>query len=357
MASSPFTKYINFVEVIESTEQSAYLPNIVISGAVDENGDPWKPNTWDPLEVVTRTSTSGSTVLGSVLTGTLAEYSGGEPPVEELYQWQRSDTGDGGWTGVTDWTDRNPQTSAGLTYTTVLGDNGKYVRFASKCTDANGVVYGSGNAIGPMAPAAITVSSATYISNGSFTNPPEVYGFEDLTVGPAAFAGGFGTLTAQYRMQKQDAGTAEGSWGTVTGWVSVPPTVAVNGSAAGSKYRAQSKVTDSAGQNKTSNSPTPTVGLVTTVGTVSITPANTTTEPDGDTTFTVSWDGSVVSPMIVWSIRSGPGQIISPNNMSEQLEVRATGQPGATIQVQVYVSDPSSSDSPQSSIASLIINS
>ena len=353
MASSPFTKYMVFAEVIESTAQSRYLTNVVIAGAVDENGDPWKPNTWDPLAVVSRTSTSGSTVLGSVLTGTLAEYSGGEPPVEEVYQWQRSDTGDGGWSGITDWKDRDQQITDGLTYTTVAADNGKYIRFASKCTDANGVVYGSGNAVGPMVATAITIEQPTKISNGTYVNPPEVYGFESVTVVPAVFGGGFGTLTAQYRIQKMDGGA--NGWTNVTGWESSPPTVAVNGSAPGTTFRAQSKVTDSVDQTKTSNSSTPVVGLPTTIGTITITPANAGTAPDANTTFTVSWDGSVTSPMIIWSIRSGPGQQVSPNNMSVDFEVKAAGSVGESIQVQVDLSDPSSSDGPKGSVATLLI--
>jgi hypothetical protein len=58
------------------------------------------------------------------MTGTLAEYTGGVLPVDEEYQWQRSDTGDGGWSGVTNWTDVNTQSQTGLTYTTIIDDNG-----------------------------------------------------------------------------------------------------------------------------------------------------------------------------------------------------------------------------------------
>ena len=356
---SQYLQRLNIASVEEvgvETTMPHYTQHVDVVEVVDSDGNPWEPvpgpDPWDELVWVNKSSTTGSTVLGSVLTGNPGTTTGGKPPVVVVSQWQRSAT-TSGFTGFSDWVELG---DTPVTYTTTIDDNGMYVRLATKATDDDGTVYyGSGGSVGPMTPAAITVSQATKISNGSFVNPPEVFGFDDLTVVPAAFAGGFGTLTALYRMQKQDAGTAEGSWSNATGWESTPPTVAVNGSAAGSKFRAQSKVTDSAGKNKTSNSPTPTVGLVTTIGTVSITPANSTTAPAGDTTFTVSWDGSVVSPMIVWDIRSGPGQIISPNNMSEEVEVRATGQPGASIQVQVYVSDPSSSDSPQSTIATLII--
>jgi len=343
-------------EVGEGTTNSAYLKIVEIVEVVDQNGNPWEPgpgpDPWDELAVVSRTNTTGSTTLGSTLTGAMAEYVGGEPPVAELYQWQRSDTGDGGWTGITNWTDTAAQNATGLTYTTVIADNGKYVRFASKAEDAGGAVaYGSGNAIGPMTPAAITVSQPTKVTNGTFVNVPEAYDFQTVTAIPAAFAGGFGTLTETYRKQ---ADTGEG-WVAQGGWVGAPPSIDVSALSVGDKLRFQSRAVDSTGQSKTSNSITVTVGTPTTIGTVTITPANTTTEPAGETTFTVSWDGGVVSPMIVWSIRSGPGQIVSPNNMSEQVIVEATGQPGATIQVQVDVSDPSSSDSPKGTIASLII--
>lgn len=355
----PYLQRLEITGVEESdtpTTVNNYLPIKELVEIVDQSGDPWEPvpgpDPWDDLAWVNKSSTSGSTVLGSVLTGTPGTVTGGPPPVVVVSQWQRSDT-TSNFVGFTPWTELG---SDPVTYTTIIDDNAKYIRLATKATDADGTVYyGSGNSIGPMTPAAITISQATKISNGTFVNPPEVFGFEDLTVVPAAFAGGFGTLSALYKLQKQQAGTADGSWTNVTSWETVPPTEPVNGTTPGSKYRAQSKVTDSAGQSKTSNSPTPTVGIVSTIGAVTITPANTTTAPDGDTTFTVSWDGTVVSPMIVWEIRSGPGQIISPNNMSVEVEIKATGQVGATIQVQVYVSDPSSSDSPVSTIASLII--
>ena len=44
-----------------------------------------------------------------------------------------------------------------------------------------------------MVAAAITIQQATKISNGTYANPPEVYGFESVTVIPATFGGGFGT--------------------------------------------------------------------------------------------------------------------------------------------------------------------
>ena len=353
---SAYLKRLDIANIEEVTSFGMYVKYVNIVEVVDQDGNPWEPvpgpDPWDELAVVSRTSTSGSTTLGSTLTGVMAEYTGGEPPVDELYQWQRSDTGDSGWSGVTNWTDAATQSNTGLTYTTVLADDEKYLRFASKAEDAGGaIVYGSGNAVGPMTPSAITVSQATKVTNGTFVNVPEAYDFETVTAVPAAFGGGFGTLTETYRTQV-DTGTG---WVSQGGWVGTLPSIDVSTLNVGDKLRFQSKAVDSTGQSKTSNSITVTVGTPTTIGTVTITPANITGEPASETTFTVSWDGTVVSPMIIWSIRSGPGQITSPNNMSEQVIVEATGQPGATVQVQVDVSDPSSSDGPVGTIASLII--
>ena len=64
-------------------------------------------------------------------------------------------------------------------------------------------------------------------------------------------------------------------------------------------------MTDSVSQTKTSNSSTPTVGTPTNIGTITITPANAATSTN-DNLHSVGWDGSVTSPMIIWSIRSGP---------------------------------------------------
>ena len=105
----------------------------------------------EPLSVVLRTSTSGSALVGSTLTGTLAEYKGGKAPVLEEYQWQKSASGTGNWAGLTNWTSAATQSPATLQYTTGNGEVGMYVRFGAKATDADGTIsYGSGNAIGPI---------------------------------------------------------------------------------------------------------------------------------------------------------------------------------------------------------------
>jgi hypothetical protein len=310
----------------------------------------------EPLAVVQRTSTSGSTVLGSVMTGTLAEYTGGVLPVDEEYQWQRSDTGDGGWSGVTNWTDVNTQSQTGLTYTTIIDDNGKYLRFASKALDADdNVAYGSGNSVGPMTPAAITVSQATKISNGSFVNPPNVYDFDSVTPIPATFKGGFGTLTVQTRTQEYSGSTA--SWVNMNNWANSPVPVELNGVKPGTQIRAQSRTTDETGTTKTSNSPTPTIGIATEIGTLSLAPPNTSAAPNETILFDALVSGTSTEAMFIWSIRSGPGTITSGSNIGEQIDVTVNSDAttGSSIQVQCDCSDPSATDSPKSTIATIVV--
>ena len=130
------------------------------SQARDETQDPvlqvinnstTKVTVYQDLAVVQRTSTSGNVLVGSTLTGTLATYEGGDPPIVEEYQWQRSLTGDGNWQGITNWTSTNTQQSTTKTYDTRSADILQYVRFAGRAEDDKGnIAYGSGNAIGPI---------------------------------------------------------------------------------------------------------------------------------------------------------------------------------------------------------------
>ena len=355
MAVSPFIKYIEIVGVVEDqVKPPMYMQHVQIVDVVDANWEPWEPvpgpDPWDELAWVSKSSTTGSTTLGSTLTGTPGVATGGAPPVSVVSQWQRSDTPDS-FVGFSDWVEITDP----VTYTTTIDDNGKYIRLATKAIDNDGVTYyGSGNNIGPMTPSAITVSQASKLSNGTFVNQPEYFGYESITVVPAVFGGGYGTLSNKYRLQKQEPDTGD-TWVTVTDWVTSPPTVSLSSMAVGTKLRGQTRATDEASQTKVSNSPVSTVGTATTIGTITIDPSNAAVTTGDDTTLTVSWDGDVVGPMIIWSIRSGPGQIISPNNMSQQVEVKATGSAGDSIQVQVDLSDPSSSDAPKGAVAMLII--
>ena len=154
-----------------------YLQEIMIVGFEDEKGRPFVPVPPKPPEqlvVDTPTETSGSTVLGSVLTGTPATFTGGEPPVIVRTRWERSSDGVSGWAPLTDWEENGP-----TTYTTVAADEDRYLRFNTQATDAELTVVGSfGDVVGPMTPAPIVVQNTTKYSNGTFLDTTPVYGFE-----------------------------------------------------------------------------------------------------------------------------------------------------------------------------------
>ncbi len=301
----------------------------------------------DILKVTDPTETSGSTVLGSTLTGTPATYTGGKPPIVIQTRWERSLDGLTDWNNVTEWTTDGP-----TTYETVAADNEKYLRFHTQATDADLTVVGSfGNAVGPMEADPIVIQQATKISDGTFLNPPYVYDFETITCVGAVYAGGYGTLSEQYRFQK-DTGSG---WNAVGGWGAGLPTYNVAQANEGDLLRFQSRATDSVGNTKISNSPATIVGVATTLGTVTIDPQNASVDPASTTTLEANHTGTATNILYIWEIRSGPGQITSPTNMAKTVQVEATGQPGATIQVQCTLSDQSSSDSPIGSIANLLI--
>ena len=355
----PYLQRLEITGVEESdtpTTVNNYLPIKEIVEVVDQEGNPWEPvpgpDPWDDLVWVNKSSTAGSTVLGSVLTGTPGTTTGGAPPVVVVSQWQRSAT-TSNFVGFTPWTELG---SDPVTYTTTADDNGMYVRLATKATDDEGTVYyGSGNSLGPMTPAAITVSQATKISNGTFVNPPNVYSFESVTPVPATFAGGFGTIAVQTRIQKYSGSTA--SWVNVNNWANSPVPVSVNGTEPGTELRAQSRATDATGATKTSNSPAPTVGVVSTLGTLSLAPPNTSAAADETILFDALISGTSINAMFIWSIRSGPGAITSSSNIGEQIDitVNSDAASGSSIQVQCDCSDPSASDSPQSTLATIVV--
>ena len=241
-----------------------------------------------------------------------------------------------------------------LTYTTVAQDDGKYIRFNTKAVDAEGTrVESEGNAIGPMVAPPIEVVTATKLSNGEFLNPVEVYSFETITPISAIFSGGFGPLTLRYRLQ-EDTG---GGWTSIGGWSGGAPSYDVSQSSPGDKLRWQTRATDEVGQTKISNSPATTVGTATTLGTVSIAPPATQADAGEEITFNALISGDA-TPLYVWSIRSGPGNITSPSNIGSEIQVtvNAGANSGESIQVQVTAQDTSASDSPKGSISTIIVN-
>tara|TARA_R100001163_G_C5064750_1_gene202457 strand:- start:42 stop:1100 length:1059 start_codon:yes stop_codon:yes gene_type:complete len=347
----PYLPQVQFVEVNETTTTSQYLKHVLITEAIDENGDPWRPNTWDPLENVTKSSTTGSTVLGSTLTGTPATWSGGEPPVEEISQWQRSDDGTA-FTGFTPWV----AITEPVEYTTVEADNGKYLRLASKATDANGVVYGSGNNVGPMVPQTIVVTEPTTMTNGTYLNPQHAYLHETLSMNSAVMAGGYGAITYKYRLQEKEHGTD--TWTNLTSFQSGVPTYEVQQSDEGDQLRFQTQGTDATGQTKISNSGIATVAVSTEIGTVSTNqPEAMTADPGELIGFTATCSGDA-DPMYFWSIRTGPAQITSTYNFgpTSEVTINADASSGETVQVQVTADDPSATDTPQSTVITIIVN-
>ena len=348
-----YLKHVAIVGVQNFTTPApvgGYTREVEIVDFINPDGTPWDPTPppTDPLECTTKTTTYGDAVVGKTLTGTLAVYSGGKPPVQVLYQWQRSDDGNA-WSGITSWAEI-PTT----TYTTVAADKNKYVRFASKATDDNDLTaYGSGNNVGPITAPPIIITDPTILTNGIFSNPPEVYAFETISMHAAVFAGGYGTISEKYRLQEQPGGI--GDWVNLTGWQEGIPTYDVSQSSPTDKLRFQTQGKDSLGTQKTSNSSVATVAVAHTLGDVSITPAATTVTPAGTVTLTAEYTGTATNVLHLWDIRSGPGQITSPTNFAPTCDVEATGQPGATIQVQCTFSDTSSSDSPKGYIATIII--
>jgi len=85
-----------------------------------------------PLTLVTAPTLSGDAIVGATITATKAVYSGGVPPVEVQSQFQISDNGTGGWSGVDAWgTDE-----AGTHY---IGpdDVGKFFRVAGRAVDSS----------------------------------------------------------------------------------------------------------------------------------------------------------------------------------------------------------------------------
>ena len=336
---------------VDNVQLPWYQQQVSVVEVVDKDGNPYQPSNWDNLVVDTKSSTTGSTVLGSVLTGTPATWIGGTPPVEPVSQWQRS-ADNASWSGITPWSDNDQPKN----YTTVLADQDMYVRYASKCTDANGVVYGSGNSVGPMTPQTIAVTEPTVMTNGTFSNPANVYLHETITMYSATMAGGYGTITYKYRIQESTDGGL--NWTSLGSFADDIPTHVVNESDEGDQIRFQTQGKDEAGQSKVSSSSASTVAVSTLIGTVTIGPVSALSADPGEMVgFTAANDGDA-DPMFIWAIRSGPALITSTYNFGPSVEVtiNADATSGESVQVQVTADDPSATDTPQSTVATIVVN-
>jgi len=83
--ASAFIKRLDIVGVegLSKAAPTQYLKIVNIVGFEKNDGSPWIPEPqYEDLAVVSKSSTTGSTVLGSTLTGTPAVFTGGTPTVE-----------------------------------------------------------------------------------------------------------------------------------------------------------------------------------------------------------------------------------------------------------------------------------
>jgi len=346
-----YLKRVKIVGVKFAEPRGGYMKEVAVMGLEDEKGNPIIPKPdvpGAPLLVDEPTTTEGEVTLGSELVGTRATFTGGEEPIDIETRWERSDDGLT-WVGLTGW-----QEVPVLTYTTVAQDNGKYIRFNTKAVDAEETrVESEGNAIGPMVAPPLQVVTPTKISNGTFVNPPTVYSFETITPISAIYSGGFGPIELRYRLQEK----TDGSWVAVGGWSGGSPSYDVSQSSPTDQLRWQTRATDEVGQQLVSNSVATTVGVATTIGTLSIAPPQTQANPGATVTFDALISGSA-DPIYTWSIRSGPGQIVSGTNIGQQIEVEVNvdAAPGNSIVVQLTATDNSASDNPKSTTSIIVVN-
>ena len=109
---------------------------------------------------------------------------------------------------------------------------------------------------------------------------------------------------------------------------------------------------------KVNSSPASIVAVSTEIGTVSTNPVSPLTADPGELIgFTAANTGDA-DPMFIWAIRSGPALITSTFNFGPSVEVtiNADATSGETVQVQVTADDPSATDTPQSTVATIVVN-
>jgi len=172
----------------------------------------------------------------------------------------------------------------------------------------------------------------------------------------AVMAGGYGGITYKYRLQEKEHGTD--NWTSLTGWQSGIPTYTVEQSDEGDQLRFQTQGTDSVGNTKLSNSGISTVAVSTEIGDVIATPPGPLQMDPGEMVgFTASCTGDA-EPLYLWAIRSGPANITSMYNFGPTAEVTINPDAGSgeSVQVQVTADDPSATDTPQSTVVTILVN-
>ena len=177
----------------------------------------------------------------------------------------------------------------------------------------------------------------------------------------AAFTGGLEPVTYRYRFQfkaTESDSWVNGKWTTTT---NAKNDVSCELTETG-QVKLQSQARDSQDPIVQLNSTTGTKTVVnpippTTIGVLTIAPPNTSAEPTGVVTCDAIISGDAEDTMFVWNIRSGPGTIVSTFNFGNQIQVQvnADAAHGESIQVQCDASNSTSTDSPQSTVAVIVV--
>jgi hypothetical protein len=326
---------------------------------LNPDGTPFEPVQVDDLEVTADaqiTYSQGDLQVSGISLG----FIGGAAPVTASSKWQGS-ADEETWTDLST-AEVTDSEQAVTPYTLTNSDYNTFIRLYSEATDsASTPVTVNGNSQSTeITSDPIIITTQTKYGDGEFVNSSIVVG-DTCTVIPAVAEGGLAPLTYTTRIRRdQPAGSAQGWQTEVTSTdVANPASYTMTSADAMHKFQFQTIVKDAINQSKNSNKTSPAVIQPTELGTVAITPANaevSLSEGNGLIQLDVSLEGGTSTNwMPLWSIRSGSAQIESANNYSETVVIKVTGAAGETVQVQCDVSDTIASNSPQSSVATLLI--
>jgi hypothetical protein len=186
----------------------------------------------------------------------------------------------------------------------------------------------------------------------------DFYISRDVIAKTAQFAGGLAPMTYRARFQTKDSGSNE--WNSEP-WITVP-NEKVDVTFQLTKpcdIRFQSQAKDSNDPADQLNSTTGTKKAIPlpTIGTITIDPANLAAPPGDIITLTATWSGDAQDSLPAWKIRSGPGMIYSTMNIGNtvQVQVNPDASAGSSIQVQCDISNVNTSDTPQSTVATIVV--
>ena len=213
----------------------------------------------------------------------------------------------------------------------------------------NGRIFQSGDPVVPLALA--DGQGANWVS----TNVYEIG--QTVEAKTAAFTGGKEPVTYRYRFQTKAPGSdtwVNGSWTTTTNAKnSVFYTINSPGTL---KFQSQARDSSDPIVQLNSNTGTKEIPQLT-IGTLTIAPANTAAVPNDIIQYNASWTGDAQDSLPIWSIRSGPAVIHSMMNMGTSVEVQVNSDAtaGESIQVQCDIANSNASDSPQSTLAVIVV--